>query len=146
MLRGPDSVQQLAIDGLPRPGSAARRHPAGAVCQLVERVASVDETGLITARGDGTATITVRIGSIAATVPVTVKEFTAGLPVNFANQVVPIFTKLGCNAGGCHGKASGQNGFRLACSASSRPSTTRRSSRKGAAGGSFPPSPEPACC
>ena len=26
---------------------------------------------------------------------------------------MPIFTKLGCNAGGCHGKASGQNGFRL---------------------------------
>ena len=26
---------------------------------------------------------------------------------------MPIFTKLGCNSGGCHGKASGQNGFRL---------------------------------
>jgi hypothetical protein len=26
---------------------------------------------------------------------------------------VPIFTKLGCNAGGCHGKAAGQNGFKL---------------------------------
>ena len=35
------------------------------------------------------------------------------MPVNFANQVVPIFTKLGCNSGGCHGKASGQNGFKL---------------------------------
>ena len=27
------------------------------------------------------------------------------LPINFANQIVPIFTKLGCNSGGCHGKA-----------------------------------------
>ena len=35
------------------------------------------------------------------------------LPINFANQIVPIFTKLGCNSGGCHGKASGQNGFSL---------------------------------
>src|SRR5215470_11218182 len=35
------------------------------------------------------------------------------LPIHFANQVVPIFTKLGCNSGGCHGKASGQNGFKL---------------------------------
>src|SRR5690606_9093862 len=26
---------------------------------------------------------------------------------------VPIFTKLGCNGGGCHGKSGGQNGFRL---------------------------------
>ena len=34
-------------------------------------------------------------------------------PINFANQIVPIFTKAGCNAGGCHGKASGQNGFKL---------------------------------
>ncbi|MGL4552731.1 MAG: DUF1553 domain-containing protein [Gemmataceae bacterium] len=35
------------------------------------------------------------------------------LPINFGNQIVPIFTKLGCNSGGCHGKQSGQNGFRL---------------------------------
>jgi hypothetical protein len=35
------------------------------------------------------------------------------LPINFANKIVPIFTKNGCNAGGCHGKASGQNGFKL---------------------------------
>ncbi|MDE2757342.1 MAG: DUF1553 domain-containing protein [Acidobacteriota bacterium] len=33
--------------------------------------------------------------------------------VNFPNEIVPIFTKSGCNSGGCHGKASGQNGFRL---------------------------------
>src|SRR5437588_3346028 len=35
------------------------------------------------------------------------------LPINFANQVVPVFTKLGCNSGGCHGKSGGQNGFAL---------------------------------
>ncbi len=34
-------------------------------------------------------------------------------PINFTNDIVPIFTKAGCNAGGCHGKASGQNGFKL---------------------------------
>src|SRR5262249_41682761 len=34
-------------------------------------------------------------------------------PVHFANDVTPLFSKLGCNGGGCHGKASGQNGFRL---------------------------------
>jgi len=42
-----------------------------------------------------------------------VKAVGENLPINFPNQIVPIFTKLGCNAGGCHGKASGQNGFRL---------------------------------
>lgn len=34
-------------------------------------------------------------------------------PLNFTNDIVPILTKANCNAGGCHGKASGQNGFKL---------------------------------
>ncbi|MDA1056008.1 MAG: DUF1549 domain-containing protein [Planctomycetota bacterium] len=33
--------------------------------------------------------------------------------VHFGTDVVPILTKLGCNSGGCHGKATGQNGFKL---------------------------------
>jgi hypothetical protein len=34
-------------------------------------------------------------------------------PWDFAQDIVPIFSRLGCNAGGCHGKATGQNGFHL---------------------------------
>ena len=35
-------------------------------------------------------------------------------PVSFVNDVVPVLTKSGCNAGACHAKAGqGQNGFRL---------------------------------
>ena len=33
--------------------------------------------------------------------------------VSFVNEVVPILTKQGCNGGACHGKAVGQNGFKL---------------------------------
>lgn len=33
--------------------------------------------------------------------------------IAFATDIVPILTRLGCNGGGCHGKATGQNGFRL---------------------------------
>jgi len=113
VMRGPDSVQQLAIDRLvgdQEPGDVTR---TAGFESTDARVATVDDSGLITARGDGAATMTVHVGKLTTTVPVTVKEFAAGVPVNFANQVVPIFTKLGCNAGGCHGKSSGQNGFRL---------------------------------
>src|SRR5215831_15483275 len=56
------------------------------------------------------------------TVPV-VGVFLAALPllasaserrVSFVNDVVPILTKAGCNAGVCHAKAGGgQNGFQL---------------------------------
>lgn len=37
----------------------------------------------------------------------------ASKPVDFDTQIVPIFTRHGCNGGGCHGKSGGQNGFRL---------------------------------
>jgi hypothetical protein len=31
----------------------------------------------------------------------------------FSRRIVPLFSKLGCNAGACHGAVKGQNGFRL---------------------------------
>ena len=34
-------------------------------------------------------------------------------PFNFENDIVPILSKFGCNTSGCHGKAEGQNGFKL---------------------------------
>jgi len=113
VLRGPDSVQQLAVDGV---SGAAQRHDVTHRATFVSSdpaVVSVDASGTIAARADGAATVTVRVGTLQAAVPVEVKDHAAGLPINFANQVVPVFTKLGCNSGGCHGKASGQNGFRL---------------------------------
>jgi len=32
---------------------------------------------------------------------------------SFNSEIIPLFTKAGCNQGACHGKGSGQNGFRL---------------------------------
>ncbi len=112
-LLGPDSVQQVVVEGLageskPRDLTRAAEYVSSDV-----GVATVGQSGLIVAQGDGTATITVRSGGQEARITVTVREFHDAKPVHFANQVVPIFTKLGCNSGGCHGKASGQNGFRL---------------------------------
>src|SRR4029078_12926373 len=52
-------------------------------------------------------------GGIAASIKLSVKDFGHDPAGNFPNQIVPIFTKLGCNSGGCHGKPSGQNGFKL---------------------------------
>lgn len=33
--------------------------------------------------------------------------------IDFGQDIVPLLSRHGCNAGGCHGKASGQNGFKL---------------------------------
>src|SRR5262249_20964354 len=40
------------------------------------------------------------------------EPLTAAEPL-FSRHVVPLFSKLGCNAGSCHGAVKGQNGFRL---------------------------------
>ena len=37
----------------------------------------------------------------------------AGKVVTFERDIMPVLTRLGCNAGACHGKARGQNGFAL---------------------------------
>ncbi len=34
-------------------------------------------------------------------------------PISFENDIQPILTRAGCNAGACHGKQRGQNGFQL---------------------------------
>src|SRR5438874_8569785 len=40
-------------------------------------------------------------------------ESDAPTTVAFTTDIRPLLTKLGCNSGGCHGKASGQNGFKI---------------------------------
>ncbi|WP_395743907.1 DUF1549 domain-containing protein [Prosthecobacter sp.] len=51
------------------------------------------------------------IAALSAAAPCLAAE--APRPLNFANDIVPILTKGGCNSGGCHGKSGGQNGFKL---------------------------------
>src|SRR6188472_2189692 len=38
---------------------------------------------------------------------------TSAVGIDFRNDIEPLLSRYGCNAGGCHGKASGQNGFKL---------------------------------
>lgn len=41
------------------------------------------------------------------------KEPTSSRQFNFENDIIPILSRFGCNTSGCHGKAEGQNGFKL---------------------------------
>ncbi len=77
------------------------------------KVAACSPTGRVLPLANGTTEIVATFGDKTAQVPLETKSIDENLPINFANQIVPIFTKLGCNRGGCHGKASGQNGFTL---------------------------------
>lgn len=112
-LDGRDAWQQLQVTGLYKSGQERdltrkakfQASPAGIV--------AVDPTGLATPIAEGKATLTVTVDNQSATLPIVVGRLIEDVPVHFSKQVVPLFTKYNCNGGGCHGKASGQNGFKL---------------------------------
>jgi hypothetical protein len=77
-----------------------------------EGVARVVGTTLVP-RHDGLTPMTISVGGQSVRTTVHVRNIDDSAPVHFALDVVPVLTKQGCNSGGCHGRASGQNGFKL---------------------------------
>ncbi|QDU94679.1 DUF1553 domain-containing protein [Lignipirellula cremea] len=77
------------------------------------QVALVSDSGIVTPVADGTTTITASWETQTASIQVTVVQATFVSPLHFANDIVPLLSKAGCNAGSCHGKQGGQNGFQL---------------------------------
>jgi len=76
-------------------------------------VVTVEEGGYVVPAGPGTATVSVRLGGRRIEVPATVLAYDSGRRIDFTNEIEPLLSRFGCNSGGCHGKASGQNGFKL---------------------------------
>ncbi len=112
-LRGSDGSAQVVVTGRLVDGGAVDLTASARFASRSGRVATVDPGGVIRPAGDGDATIEVTAGGRTGTVAVTVADFANARPVRFVAEVVPILTRSGCNAGGCHGKATGQGGFRL---------------------------------
>jgi hypothetical protein len=112
-LVGSDGSAQVVVTGRDGNGQAIDLTSNAAYESDDPKVATVGADGLITPVGDGQTEVRVRLKDHSANVRVTVADFANKRPIHFASEVVPIFTKLGCNTGNCHGKASGQNGFRL---------------------------------
>lgn len=76
-------------------------------------VAQLNQRLEVVPLADGESSIVAKLGSVTAHAPVKVRRMTQGRPINFTNEIIPIFSKLSCNSGGCHGKSGGQNGFAL---------------------------------
>jgi hypothetical protein len=113
-LRGADARQQLLVTAKFDTGEVRDFTRQVSYETSPSGIVQIDKTGRATPVADGTATITAKSkDGLLATTTVIVEQSGKVTPVNFPNQIVPIFTKTGCNAGGCHGKSSGQNGFRL---------------------------------
>src|SRR5262245_46867707 len=110
-LTGARDRQGLVVQAQFADGST-RDVTASAEMVLDKPIATVTN-GFLAPSVDGTANLTVKHGGRTATVPVMVKEHRSVPKLSFRNDVLPVFTRVGCNTGKCHGQAAGKDGFRL---------------------------------
>jgi hypothetical protein len=68
--------------------------------------------GIVRPLKAGATTILIRDGTQSASVAVEVSSVLSR-PISFANDVMPTLSHAGCNAGACHGSASGKKGFKV---------------------------------
>ena len=112
LLEGKDASMQLLVTGFDKEGRPMDLTRA-ATYHSSNTNAVVSSQGVLRSRIDGQSTVTVTAAKHEITVPVTTKHTQARLTLNFENDIIPILSRYRCNTSGCHGKAEGQNGFKL---------------------------------
>jgi hypothetical protein len=112
-LKGGDDAQQLVLTASVAAGRV-QDLTADVNYEVADsKIVRVTSAGRVIPLANGQTEIRASYGDKKVVIPVSAEAVDVNLPINFGNQIVPILTKLGCNGGGCHGKASGQNGFKL---------------------------------
>src|SRR5262249_33831063 len=104
VIHGADDTQRLLVTGLAEGSDPERTFDFSRKATYTSsdnNVVTVSGHGVVTPRGNGTAEIRINVGRQSAVAAVTVKDFDRESPVSFRNQIVPIFSKHGCNSGGC---------------------------------------------
>lgn len=80
---------------------------------LTPEIVEVNEQGIVTGLKDGIGKIVAQRDGQKVEVAVQVVNADAQPTPTLELDIIPIFSRAGCNAGACHGKARGQNGFQL---------------------------------
>jgi hypothetical protein len=76
-------------------------------------LAAISPSGRLEPLRDGQLQLTAETGGLTAQAAVTIANTATPPPVSFRHDILPLLTRASCNSGGCHGKAEGQNGFKL---------------------------------
>ena len=73
---------------------------------------AVDDEGYVVPKAKGEAELLISAAGLETKIPVHVAD-AAPQPVDFVREVIPVLSKVGCNAGTCHGSQAGRAGFKL---------------------------------
>ncbi|MEX2285573.1 MAG: DUF1549 and DUF1553 domain-containing protein [Planctomycetaceae bacterium] len=112
-LSGPDSRFLVLVDGENASGKSVDLTRFATFRSRDPRIADIDGNGCIVGKSDGDTIVEITAAGETIEVPISVRDSAAPRRFDFENDIVPILSRFGCNASGCHGKAEGQNGFKL---------------------------------
>jgi len=112
-LTGPSSRHSLLIHGKKSDGQLFDLTRVAKFTTQNPALASVSTNGVVRGVADGQTAIDVEVQGQKLTVPVRVVGATRTREFHFENDILPLLGRYGCNSSGCHGKAEGQNGFKL---------------------------------
>src|SRR5665213_1390895 len=74
---------------------------------------NVSPTELVRPTADGDGVLKFSLAGQTAAIPVKVTGQKDKYEVSFVRDVMPTLSRMGCNAGTCHGAQNGKNGFKL---------------------------------
>lgn len=112
-LNGPEASFQLLVRGELADGTFVDLTRVAEFASSNSEVASAAPGGIVRGVKDGQAELKVSASGQTAVVAATVAGTAVPRPIHFENDIVPLLNRFGCNGSGCHGKAEGQNGFKL---------------------------------
>jgi len=80
-------------------------------------LAAMDAGGRLSARADGTVTVSAALGGARGHSVVRVRDSRTRRPFSFARDIGAILTRRGCNGSHCHGGVKGRGGLKLSANA-----------------------------
>ena len=81
--------------------------------KLDSEIIKVSKSGMVSPIKDGEAKLEIYHKNQKTTVTVRVTGSASDFEPDYVRDVMPVLSKLGCNAGTCHGSKDGRNGFKL---------------------------------
>src|SRR5262249_30856599 len=112
-LSHPRAPHSVLVSGTSADGQIVDLTAAATFASGDDKIAAVDSFGWVRPVASGSTVVTIKAGGKTATLPVTVELKPEPPPYSFRHEVMPVFSKGGCNSGACHGYSLGKNGFKL---------------------------------
>ena len=110
-LAGPFAYSQLLVTAHLENGDALDATRIAKV--TAPKCVTLSPAGQVRPAADGSGKLTISLAGKSVEVPVTVAGQQTTPTVSFVRDVEPAMSKMGCNAGTCHGAAQGKAGFKL---------------------------------